>query len=149
MNLGEIIFGRRAPSTFLNEPPKGVRWRKIHPKCGAAVEAHLAQDNGFVRAPRGHMRYRAGKHYLITRHDGEQAVVKRSVFERTYQPRADGQFEKRTDVTYRYFTLAHTVIVATLEGPQRADAGDWIVQGVDGELWPVKPARAAEVYTQG
>jgi hypothetical protein len=92
------------------------------------------------------MRYRAGKHYLITRHDGEQAVVKRSVFERTYQARADGQFEKRTDVTYRYFTLPHTVIVATLEGPQRADAGDWIVQGVDGELWPVKPDRAAEVY---
>ena len=146
MNLGEIIFGRRPESTFLTGAPSGVQWSDIHPKCGPAVDAHLAQDNGFLRSPRGHMRYRAGKHYLITRQDGEQSVVKRSVFERTYRQRQDGQFEKRTDITYRYFTLVHTVVIATLEGPQRANAGDWIVEGVDGEMWPVKPERAAEIY---
>lgn len=146
MNLGEIIFGRRPQSSFVSEAPVGVRWQEVHPRRGPAVEAHLAQDNGFLRSQRGHMRFRAGKHYLVTRRDGEQSVIKRSVFERTYQQRPDGQFEKRADVTYRYFTLPHTVVVATLEGPQRADAGDWIIEGVDGEVWPVKPERAAEIY---
>jgi len=148
MNLGELIFGRRPQPNFLSHAPSGVRWRSIRPKRGAAVEAHLAQDDGFLRSPRGHMRYRAGAHYLVTRQDGEQSVVKRGIFERTYQQRSDGQFEKRTDVTYRYFTLPEAVVVATMEGPQRADAGDWIVEGVDGELWPVKPHRAAEIYTR-
>ncbi|MFT3728903.1 MAG: hypothetical protein QM759_13855 [Terricaulis sp.] len=146
MTLGEIIFGRRPQSTFLTDAPAGVHWRQIRPKRGPAIEAHLAQDNGFLRSPRGHMRYRVGKHYLITRQDGSQSVVKRPTFERTYQQRADGQFEKRTDITYRYFTLPDTVVVATLEGPQRADSGDWIVEGVDGELWPVKRERAREIY---
>lgn len=146
MKLGEIIFGRRPHPTFLTSAPPGVRWRKIRPKRGPAVEAHLAQDDGFLASPRGHMRYRAGKHYLVTRQDGEQSVVKRSVFERTYRQRADGQFEKRTDLSYRYFTLPYEVVIGTQEGPQRADPGDWIVEGVDGEVWPVRPERAAEIY---
>ena len=146
MNLGQIFFGRRRQPTFLTGAPPGVRWHEIRPKAGPAVEAHLAQDNGFLQSPRGHMRYRAGKHYLIARQHGEQSVVKRSVFERTYQQRADGQFEKRTNITYRYFTLPDTVVVGTQEGPQHANAGDWIVEGVDGEVWPVKPERAAEIY---
>ena len=146
MTLGEIIFGRRPRPTFLTDAPADVRWRAIRPKPGPAVEAHLAQDNGFLQSPRGHMRYRASKHYLITRQDGEQSVVKRSTFERTYRQRPDGQFVKRTDIRYRYFTLPHTVVVGTQEGPQRADAGDWIVEGVDGEVWPVKPDVAAEIY---
>jgi hypothetical protein len=146
MNLGEIIFGRRPHTTFVSQAPPGANWRNLRPKPGPGVEAHLAQDNGFLQSPRGHMRYRAGKHYLLTRQDGEQSVVKRHVFERTYQQRRDGLFEKRTDVSYRYFTLPYEVVVGTQEGPQRADAGDWIVEGVDGEVWPVKPERAVEIY---
>ena len=32
-----------------------------------------------------------------------------------------------------------SVTVATLEGPMRADEGDWIIQGVKGEFYPCKP----------
>lgn len=31
------------------------------------------------------------------------------------------------------------VIIKTLEGDHRADAGDYIIQGVKGELYPCKP----------
>ena len=31
------------------------------------------------------------------------------------------------------------LIIATLEGDMRADVGDWIIQGVKGELYPCKP----------
>ena len=30
-------------------------------------------------------------------------------------------------------------IIKTLEGDHRADIGDWIIQGVKGELYPCKP----------
>lgn len=31
------------------------------------------------------------------------------------------------------------VLIPTLEGSMRADAGDWIIKGVKGELYPCKP----------
>ena len=31
------------------------------------------------------------------------------------------------------------LIIATLEGDMRANVGDWIIQGVKGELYPCKP----------
>ncbi|MEN6401641.1 MAG: hypothetical protein ABFD94_06825 [Armatimonadia bacterium] len=32
-----------------------------------------------------------------------------------------------------------TVYILTLEGPMRADPGDWIIRGVKGEFYPCKP----------
>lgn len=32
-----------------------------------------------------------------------------------------------------------TLIIPTLEGEMRAGVGDWIIRGVRGELYPVKP----------
>jgi len=49
-------------------------------------------------------------------------------------------------VLLRYFTLKQRVVVETLEGPQTAEPGDWIMQGVEGELWPVSPEKGAEKY---
>lgn len=37
-------------------------------------------------------------------------------------------------------------IVSTLEGVMTAERGDWIVRGVRGELYPVKPDIFAETY---
>lgn len=31
------------------------------------------------------------------------------------------------------------ILIKTLEGTMRADAGDWIIRGVKGELYPCKP----------
>ena len=41
--------------------------------------------------------------------------------------------------------LTHTEI-DTLEGTHRADRGDWIIQGVKGELYPCKPDIFAMTY---
>ena len=41
----------------------------------------------------------------------------------------------------------HPVIeIATLEGTMRADDGDWIIQGVNGEFYPCKPDIFAATY---
>jgi hypothetical protein len=36
--------------------------------------------------------------------------------------------------------------IDTLEGRMRADVGDWIIQGVKGELYPCKPDIFAATY---
>lgn len=38
------------------------------------------------------------------------------------------------------------LIIKTLEGDHRADIGDWIIQGVKGELYPCKPDIFAMTY---
>ena len=37
-------------------------------------------------------------------------------------------------------------IIKTLEGEMRASLGDWIVRGIKGEIYPVKPDIFAETY---
>jgi hypothetical protein len=39
------------------------------------------------------------------------------------------------------------VIIKTLEGDHRGDVGDWIIQGVKGELYPCKPDIFAATYS--
>lgn len=68
------------------------------------------------------------------------------IFERTYARVGEGWYTKRSDVVLRYFTLERPVTVETLEGLQRAAAGDWIVEGVAGELWPAPRKKALAKY---
>jgi len=38
------------------------------------------------------------------------------------------------------------VIIQTLEGPMKANNGDWIIKGVKGEFYPCKPDIFKETY---
>lgn len=38
------------------------------------------------------------------------------------------------------------LIISTLEGEMRADVGDWIIRGVQGELYPCKPGIFNSTY---
>jgi len=40
----------------------------------------------------------------------------------------------------------HSVQIKTLEGEMIGDAGDWIIRGVKGELYPCKPDIFAATY---
>ena len=113
-------------------------WRAIRPRpSDTPVRAELARSNGVIETPRGDLRYQAGKHYIVHYGPGDRAPVNRRVFEQTYVRREDGLYRKRTDLRLRYFTLPYAVVVDTLEGPEMAAAGDWIVKGGAGELWPM------------
>jgi len=41
---------------------------------------------------------------------------------------------------------AATLSITTREGVMRADQNDWIIRGVDGELYPCKPEIFAKTY---
>jgi len=147
MGIFEFIFGATPSPPLVSAPPANVTWRYVHARPGLPVTAHLAAKNGVLRSRRGRLRYRKNEDYIVVREDGERWITSRDVFERTYQPRADGRWQKRIDIRYRYFTLSHSVIVATPEGPQRAEPGDWIMEGVKGELWPMSTRHAQRTYT--
>jgi hypothetical protein len=144
------MFGRRRRSREpprINRAPPGAVWRSIRPRASdTAVRAELARSSGAIETPRGDLRYEAGKHYIVHYEPGDRAPVRRSVFEDTYQRREDGLYQKRIDIVLRYFTLPYDVIVETLEGEEMAQSGDWIVEGVGGELWPMAPQIGEKKY---
>ena len=41
---------------------------------------------------------------------------------------------------------SHDLVIPTLEGEMRANFGDWIIKGVNGELYPCKPDIFAKTY---
>jgi hypothetical protein len=125
-----------------------VVWRNIRPRASdAVVRAELARANGVIGTLRGDLRYEAGQHYIVYYGPGDRAPVRRAIFEQTYQRREDGLYQKRVDIVLRYFTLRYAVMVETLEGAELAQPGDWIVEGVTGELWPVSPQLGEQKYT--
>lgn len=61
----------------------------------------------------------------------------------------DGPFGLRASGNYHpgNRTISRAWIgIKTLEGPMRAEIGDWIIRGVQGELYPCKPDIFAQTY---
>lgn len=48
--------------------------------------------------------------------------------------------------TFEQPNLLSYVIIRTLEGDHRGQVGDWIIQGIKGELYPCKPDIFAATY---
>jgi hypothetical protein len=151
LNIMSELFGRSRRQgeepPHIDAPPEAVKWRFVRPKADAhPVRAHLADADGELPSASGALAYKAGEHYIVEYGPDDRAPVRRAIFERTYRQRADGLYEKRTDVVLRYFTLPHAAIVETLEGDKRAAARDWIMVGVVGEMWPVAANEARRKY---
>jgi hypothetical protein len=148
--LGEVIFGAKpfqhSPVT-IKTAPRHARWRKVRAKRdGERVRARRAEADHDVTTARGKLHARGGKDFILIYDTGDRAVVRGDIFEKTYEPDGIGVYKKRTDVVFRYFTLERPALIHTLEGVQRAKPGDWIMQGVAGELWPVPQGKALQKY---
>ncbi|MES1202543.1 MAG: hypothetical protein ABUS57_13955 [Pseudomonadota bacterium] len=160
MSLLEF-FGRRAYSgwedrrqkkeTYLpliDHAPAGVDWRRIKPRAAITLRAWKAERDGWIAAAEGSLRYLAGRDWIVQHGEGDYAVVRADIFARTYTDLGHGNFRRRDDVQMRYFRLPHPIRIKTLEGVRRAEPGDWIVEGLMGELWPVKADKALRLYTE-
>jgi hypothetical protein len=53
-------------------------------------------------------------------------------------PCTSGRYRKLPVVIYAYRT-AIPIDIETLEGVMHANAGDWIITGINGETYPCKP----------
>lgn len=145
MNLLQALLGRGAREE-IEAPPEGVTWTQVRPQPSSAVRARRAEADCKIETANGMMRARGGEDYIVDYGGGDRSVVRGDLFDRLYEPLGGGLFRKRTDVILRYFTLNRAVLVQTLEGPQKAEPGDWIMQGLAGELWPVPREKALKKY---
>jgi hypothetical protein len=149
MSLWSWTFGKTRDAhnvPRLDSPPTNANWRKVRPKPGVPVHAELATSSGKLNTSRGALAYEAGQHYIVEYGPDDRAPVRRDIFKRTYRLRDDGFYEKRTDAVLRYFTLSQPVMIYSMEGPELAQPGDWIMQGSEGELWPIAPEDAQAKY---
>jgi hypothetical protein len=146
--MANIFSKRRAglDEQLLFVPPPGVAMTAVKPRGEEIVSARLAKSDGAIESERGRLSFEAGKHYLVRYSNGDEAPVLKAIFERLYRRRIDGKYEKRRDVRLRYFTLPYAVRVMTMEGPRTAAPGDWIIEGVIGELYPAPAAVAESKY---
>lgn len=154
MDVMKLLFGARPDGVprargriVISRPPADVDWRSVRPRDDALpVRAWVAEADHAIGSDHGKMQAKGGEDVIIAHGEDDQSVVRLDIFERTYEPLGGGLYRKRDDVVLRYFTLDRPALVETLEGPQEAAPGDWIMQGVTGELWPVARDKALEKY---
>ncbi|PZO55400.1 MAG: hypothetical protein DCF16_03050 [Alphaproteobacteria bacterium] len=143
MNLFTLVFGEK-PRRVITAPPSNASWKNVRATADhMPVRARRAEADCVMETGKGRLKARGGEDYIISYGPQDHAVIRKDVFEATYEPVGEDLYRKRTDVVFRYFTLPYACTVKTLEGPQQAKPGDWIMQGVEGELWPI-PAEKAE-----
>lgn len=82
--------------------------------------------------------------------EGNVRSVAKSVFPKLYEPLGGGQFRRTGEFRARQARTEESI--ETIEGTAVAHPGDWIVEGAEGEQWPV-PAeqfeRSYELITEG
>jgi len=142
------MFGARPlRRDTIDTPPRGVKWRLVKPRrTQDPVRAWRAESDCELRTEAGNMRARGGADYVVATRDNSRVIVRGDIFERSYEPLGGGLYRKRDDIVLRALTLTRPAIVHTLEGPQEAQAGDWLMLGIAGEIWPVPAAEAREKY---
>lgn len=154
MDWIDLVIGRQPgaltptlPELVITAAPKGVTWTQVTTRAdGAIVRAKLAKRAGRLHTQHGVVSYQKERHYIVDYGHGDRAVARRDIFERIYTPLGGGRYAKRAEIVYRYFTLPYDVTVNTAEGPEAAKAGDWIMEGVEGKLYPIRPEHARKLY---
>jgi hypothetical protein len=55
---------------------------------------------------------------------------------------------KKLPVTIEAYQTDEEVSIETLEGTMKANKGDWIIKGVNGEIYPCKPDIFEKTYVK-
>ena len=71
-------------------------------------------------------------------------TVAADIFAKTYTEVAPHTYQKTGRV--QAVRAVEDALIPTLEGEASIRAGDWVVRGVDGEVWPVPDSEFAEAY---
>lgn len=62
------------------------------------------------------------------------------------QWRGDNYDEVRLFAKNKVQRVNHLLVIDTLEGQMQAQPGDWIIRGVQGEYYPIKPSIFESTY---
>ena len=89
----------------------------------------------------------------VWQYQGENSLVMAPEWTRTYEYRMKGELKKIETVNLTSTPNesvrgwgSYELNIPTMEGVMRASAGDWLIQGVQGEIWACKPEVFVETY---
>jgi hypothetical protein len=82
--------------------------------------------------------------WAVTDDSGSDRSVAADVFESMHEQVAENRYRRSGTVLARQATQEE--VISTLEGDVVANAGDWIVQGSQGEQWPVPDEQFRSSY---
>jgi hypothetical protein len=78
--------------------------------------------------------------------DGRAWSVRDDIFRKSYEHVDGDQWRRCGKVSARLAHPGETIV--SLEGPETAGEGDWVVRGVNGEQWPISAQDFAERYRE-
>ena len=142
---------RRAASPGRDVPRNPFPADKVeiaYPRSGAPVGAALATADGALTSGSTTYRVRKNLDYVLDDGAGNQWVVRKDIFDKTYKKLRSGKFQKRDDFPVGYFVAEADGVVNSLEGPNPYSKGDYILIGPAGEMWNQTPERFAQRYTR-
>ncbi|MGA5541347.1 hypothetical protein ACPCIR_05795 [Mycobacterium sp. NPDC051198] len=118
------------------------QWRRFTRR--GIVTAHRRDQPWSWTTKSGDVMHGEAGHWSVTDEHGGQRSVSPAAFAASYVA-IDGDRYQRTGVFLARQVLEEEVVV-TDEGTALAKVGDWILQGSQGEVWPVPAAAFAETY---
>lgn len=129
------------PDVPFNAIPDGVIVGVAFPKGEALLTLRKPTEDGEIATSWGQtLYYTAGEHVILGEAEGDPRPVRRDIFEATYEQAEDGRWRKRHDVPVGFWTAEEDGVINAIEGPEPYKAGDVILIGVLGEMWPTKAA---------
>lgn len=138
--------GAQQPRVFDGRPASGLRHPDMRSYRKLPVEVTaIQQDQQFAVTVSWQNTPLDGQpgDWLIT--DGNSSwPVDAAIFAKTYQRVAGDRYIKVANVMA--IQLDEPFVVITLEGRAEAVAGDYLVQGPEGEAWPIRQAEFEATY---
>jgi hypothetical protein len=114
-------------------PPSFGGLRLAHKKNPVRMRSPVAPEE--FRTEWGVLVARPGEDVVVIDPSGSEAPVKKEVFERTYGETAHGEFRKHAAVRLVQVPPGVTAVLATREGDLEVRHPDYVVVGVDDEVY--------------
>jgi hypothetical protein len=119
-----------------------AEWRRYQRRGEVTAEK---RDHGWTwQTASGEVMTAQPGDWAVIDDSGSERSVAAGVFESTHEQVASARF-RRSGTVWARRTIEQEG-VSTLEGDVVANAGDWVVQGAQGEQWPVPDAQFRASY---
>jgi hypothetical protein len=120
-------------------PPEAAGYERI-----GTVEARQLQARySWLRSPGEEMHGEAGDWRVIDDH-GHERTVGDAEFRKTHLYLGSGRWRRIGE--FRAWQVEEALVMRTKEGVATANPGDWVVEGVHGERWPVSDQQFRRTY---
>jgi len=127
-------------------PPGGPAGAADFQRVGTVRARRLQGRRPWMRRSRDELQGDAGDWRVID-DAGQERTVRDLAFRGSHAP-LGGDSWRRTGM-FRAWQVSEAVVLRTMEGREVAQPGDWVVEGILGERWPVSDEQFRRTYRPG